>query len=238
MTSEAGMRSFWDEAARKNAAWYVDTSFDYANVDMGKFFETGTAIVAEALDDAPAHPEGHGTALEIGCGLGRVCLALAERFDNVIGIDISPEMVKRGSELVDRDNVELRVGDGASLAGVPDQSIDLVLSFTVFQHIPRVSVIESYIREAGRVLNPGGVMVFQWNNERGSSRMWSARRVILGFLQRSGLRRERHGRHAPQFLGSRIPLPRIERALESAGLSLVATNGTGSLFAWAWARKQ
>ena len=36
----------------------------------------------------------------------------------------------------------LVVGDGATLRGMEDASSDLVLSFTVFQHIPRVELIE------------------------------------------------------------------------------------------------
>jgi SAM-dependent methyltransferase len=132
--------------------------------------------------------------------------------------------------------VSFRLGDGRAITGVDDGSADLVLSFTVFQHIPSVSVIEGYLREAGRVLRPGGVLVFQWNNERGAWR-WRARRWWLGLLQRTRIRPERYLRNAPEFLGSRVPIARIERALRTAGLELVGTKGDGTLFAWAWARR-
>src|ERR1051325_4529948 len=87
-----GMRTDWDDRARCNAAWYVDTSLRFDHPDMVKFFETGEAIVGDALDRAPMDPPAGGTAVEIGAGLGRVCLALSHRFDEVMGVDISQEM--------------------------------------------------------------------------------------------------------------------------------------------------
>lgn len=230
----AGMRRYWDERAVENAAWYVDTTLAFDDPDMERFLADGARIVRDALDGAPVAPEQAEVALEIGCGLGRVVKALADRFDRVIGIDISPEMLERARELVDEPRIDLRLGDGRSLAGVEDASVDLVLSFTVLQHIPDPRVIEDYLREAGRVLRPGGVLVFQWNNEPGHRR-WVLRRWWLTALQRSGLRPERFRRHAPQFLGSRVPLPRIERALSAGGLRLAGVRDPGTLLAWAWA---
>src|SRR3954452_11534607 len=203
------MRGYWDEAARKNAAWYVDTSLSFDHPDMEKFFATGETVVAEALDGAPVTPTRFDNALEIGCGLGRICLALASRFDHVTGIDISSEMIDRARVAVTDPKVNFVVGDGTSLEGIADASVDLVLSFTVFQHIPKIPVIEGYIREVGRVLRPGGVFVFQWSNE-GSPRAWQARRALLAPLQRTGLRTEPHERNAAASLGPRVPLKTID----------------------------
>src|SRR5882762_2278633 len=63
------MRDYWDERACTNAAWYVDTSIDFAEPDMDRFFATGETIVGEALDGAPASPPAYGVAVEIGAGL-------------------------------------------------------------------------------------------------------------------------------------------------------------------------
>lgn len=232
-----GMRRYWDGAARENAAWYVDTSLSFDAPDLERFFETGRVIAGHALDDGPVAPARLGLAVEIGPGIGRVCRALAERgFEQVVGVDVSPEMVERARATVDLDNVRFEVGDGASLACVADGTADLVVSFTVFQHIPDPAVIERYIGEAGRILRSGGVFAFQWNNTPGTRR-WQLRRAVLSVLQRSGLRPERHRRHAPEFLGSRVPLSRIRRALAAAGLELAGTRNEGELFTWAWARK-
>lgn len=231
------MRTYWDEAARTNAAWYVDTSLSFEDPDLEKFFETGRTVVALALDDAPAAPAGHALAIEIGSGLGRICRALSERFDRVIGLDISEEMVRRARELVDDPRITFEVSNGSDVRPVGDGAADLVITFTVFQHIPDVSLIEGYVREAGRVLKPGGVFVFQWNNTPGARR-WVFKRRLLGFLQRSGIRRERHGRNAPEFLGSRVPLDRMRRALADGGMELAGTKGLDTLYAFAWAVKR
>lgn len=225
------MRRYWDERAKLNAPWYVDTSLEFAAPDMDRFFETGRRVVTEALDPVGG-PVGTSLAVEIGCGLGRVCLALAERCDRVVGIDISPEMLRRA---VPHPRVSYVVGDGASLGMLADGIADLVLTFTVFQHIPSPSVIEGYIAEAARILRPGGIFVFQWNNIPGSLG-WSVRRAVLSSLQRVGLG-DPHGRNDAAFLGSRVPMRRIERAVASAGLELEGSRGVGTLFAWAWARR-
>jgi SAM-dependent methyltransferase len=230
------MRAYWDEAARVNAVWYVDTSLDFDAPDLDRFFETGRVIVNEALSGAPVVPPGHGLAVEIGSGLGRICRALADRFDRVVGADISAEMVRRAKELVPDQRVSFEVVDGTTLAPIEAGSADLVLSFTVFQHIPDVAVIEGYIREAGRVLKPEGVFVFQWNNTPGAA-LWAWRRRLLGAVQRVGLFHERHRRNSPEFLGSRVSLDTIRAALSDGGMELGATKGLDSLFAWAWAVK-
>src|SRR3954465_1282285 len=92
---EAAMRRYWDERAKENAAWYVDTSLHYDDPDLDQFFATGRKIVDQALTHAPDDWTPAGLAVEIGSGLGRIALALADRFDKVIGVDISPEMIQQ-----------------------------------------------------------------------------------------------------------------------------------------------
>jgi SAM-dependent methyltransferase len=230
------MRRYWDERARLNAPYYVDTSLPYDAPDMERFFETGRIVVRTALDDAPVQPAGRRLAVEIGSGIGRVSRALADRFEEVVGVDISAEMVDRARALVDRPGLRFEVGSGAELGPVESGVADFVVSFQVFQHIPRVAVIERYIAEAGRVLRPGGVFALQWNNSPGHRR-WVVRRGILSLLQRTGIWGDRYQRNASEFLGSRVSLARIERALASAGLTLAGTSEEGTLFTWAWATK-
>jgi SAM-dependent methyltransferase len=230
------MRAYWEERAKLNPAFYVDTSLSYDRPDMERFLETGRRVVSIALDEPPAvQPEQHRVAVEIGCGMGRICQALAERFDKVIGVDISSEMLRRAHEVAVASNVEFRLTEGASLPDIADGSVDLVLTFTVFQHIPSVEVIRAYVREAGRVLAPGGVFVLQWNGIPGARR-WRVQRAVKGLAQRFG-RGDRYGRDAPQFLGSRVSLEDMDAMLAEAGLTREATLGEGTLFTWGWARK-
>src|SRR5262245_29548359 len=120
------MRTYWDEAARTNAVWYVDTDTSFDAPDMDAFFATGRTVVAEALDEQDlATPPGNDLAVEIGPGVGRICKALRERFDRVVGIDVSPEMVERAKAMVPDDGIEFVVGDGRSLHPVATGTADL-----------------------------------------------------------------------------------------------------------------
>lgn len=64
------MRDYWDERARINAPWYVDTSLDFDAPDLARFFESGELIVSIALDEAPGPPPSWTTAVEIGADSG------------------------------------------------------------------------------------------------------------------------------------------------------------------------
>ncbi|MDP1793568.1 MAG: class I SAM-dependent methyltransferase [Acidimicrobiales bacterium] len=227
-------RDFWDSAAKASAAFYVDTTVSYDNPDMDAFFATGKTIVEQAL--APVRPVGRGLAVEIGSGLGRNCLALADHFDRVIGVDIAPEMIRQANDLVDHERVSFVLTEGADLSTVADASADFVLTFTVFQHIPDIAVIEAYVAEAGRVLQPGGVFAFQWNNQS-SEVSWKLRRVLKSTLQKVGLKKDPYHRNAVNFLGSTVSVERMSAALRVADLDLVKHEGAGTLFCWAWAVK-
>jgi glycogen(starch) synthase len=230
-TAVQAMRTYWDRKARTNAAWYVDTSLDFDAPDMNRFFETGARVVAHALDDAPALPAEHGRAVEIGCGLGRICLSLRERFDQVVGFDIAPEMVRQAGALVTDPAISFVTGDGATLRPLEEASVDFVLSFTVFQHIPDPAVIESYIVDAGRVLRPGGVLAFQWNNQAPPWR-WRLQHVVARH------RPERFDRNDPAFVGTTVATSRIRAAVEAGGCSVDAIRGDGTLWAWCWATRR
>lgn len=228
------MQRYWDERARENAVYYVDTTCDYGAPDMDRFFETGRAIVREAFLEAPVQPSGRQLAVEIGPGLGRVCSALAPHFEAVIGVDVSDEMVRRARELVTDSNVTFEVGDGATLHSIDDACADLVVTFTVLQHVPKREVIVSYLREAARVLRPGGVLSAQWNGDARPNR-YRMRGWWWRLQRRAGVLRD--NRAAPQFLGTPVPVSFVRGVLEDAGLVVEGTKGDGTLFSWIWARK-
>jgi SAM-dependent methyltransferase len=230
------MRAYWNERARENAAWYVDTTVDYDRPDMQAFFEAGAKILDEALTRAPTQPRRRGTAVEIGSGLGRICASLSDQFDRVIGIVVSAEMVQRAQALVSKPNVSFVVGNGEDLSGIQSRSADFVVTFTVLQHLPSGSLIEGYLREAARILAPGGVLAAQWNNLphphfwRARARWWRFRNRVGGPLA-VGPRADRH------FVGTRLPEHVVRQTLTDAGLSIHGTKGLGTLFAWVWASK-
>jgi ubiquinone/menaquinone biosynthesis C-methylase UbiE len=94
--------------------------------------------------------------LDIGCGVGRVEYALAKKVENIVGIDISPSMIRLANANVKAKNVEFLVGNGQNLQNLADSSFDLVFSVIVFQHLPR-KTFKNYLKESYRVLGKGNL---------------------------------------------------------------------------------
>jgi ubiquinone/menaquinone biosynthesis C-methylase UbiE len=103
--------------------------------------------------------------LNIGCGVGRVEKYLAPRVREMWAIDVSGEMIRRaGKRLAGLPNVRLReVGNREFLSGFGAETMDLVFSFLVLQHLEREDAF-LYLRDARRVLKPGGRILTQFPN--------------------------------------------------------------------------
>src|SRR5215212_8902664 len=159
------MQREWDERARENARYYVNTERqDWTDED---FFRSGERTVAEEiLTDMINICQGKDPSqmrvLEIGCGAGRVTRALAGVFGEVHAVDVSGEMVARAKQaLADRPNAFVYQNNGKDLTAVPGGEYDFAFSTIVFQHIPSREVIYSYVREVHRLLRPGALFKFQ-----------------------------------------------------------------------------
>jgi SAM-dependent methyltransferase len=159
------MRQDWDERARENARFYVNTEkTDWTDEE---FFESGRRTVREEiLTDMINICQGKDPkqmkVIEIGCGAGRVTRALAEIFGEVHGVDVSGEMVALAREaLRNMPNAHVYQNNGMDLDVIPPGEYDFAFSSIVFQHIPSREVIENYVREVHRLLRPGALFKFQ-----------------------------------------------------------------------------
>ena len=103
--------------------------------------------------------------LDIGCGIGRIEKYLAPRVREMWAVDISGEMIARAERrLAGLANVHLReVGNTEFLSAFEDSRFDVVFSFLVLQHLAREDAF-LYLRDAFRVLRPGGTLVTQFPN--------------------------------------------------------------------------
>jgi SAM-dependent methyltransferase len=159
------MREDWDQRAKENARYYVNTAT--AEWTDEEFFASGERTVAdEILTDLVNICQGKSTkemrALEIGCGAGRVTRALANLFGEVHGVDVSGEMIRQAkAALQDRPNAFVYQNNGKDLSVVPAIDFDFAFSSIVFQHIPSREIIENYVREVSRLLRPGALFKFQ-----------------------------------------------------------------------------
>jgi cyclopropane fatty-acyl-phospholipid synthase-like methyltransferase len=100
------------------------------------------------------------SAIEIGCGLGRLTRLAAADFSRVIGLDVSPEMLKQARSHADAPNVSYEiVGSDGRIPSTAD-SVDLVFAWTVFRHMSK-EMFSRYLDETSRVLKPGGCLAFE-----------------------------------------------------------------------------
>jgi ubiquinone/menaquinone biosynthesis C-methylase UbiE len=71
-------------------------------------------------------------------------------------------MIKQASSnLAKYANVRLVKGEGSNLTPIESNSVDLVYSFVVFQHITKKHLTKSYFADTSRVLKSGGRFLFQ-----------------------------------------------------------------------------
>lgn len=98
------------------------------------------------------------TVLDLGSGAGVDCFLAAKRVGEtgrVIGVDMTPEMLKRARENAKKGNyknVEFRLGEIESLP-VEDNHVDAIISNCVVNLSPDKDAV---FKEAFRVLKPGG----------------------------------------------------------------------------------
>ena len=95
-------------------------------------------------------------ACDVGCGYGRMTVVLGELTDAVVGFERQPEFVEIARQL----HPAFTIHQVASLASlpVPPRSFDLVLSFTVLQHLTD-HVVAHAAAEIRRIVRPGGLVL-------------------------------------------------------------------------------
>src|SRR5947209_8529580 len=172
------MRADWNERAAEDANYYV--AFGAREQNEDEFFATGDPVVRTLTAELKRLP-GRAAALEIGCGPGRLMRPLSRHFDEIHGVDVSDRMIRLATErLRDTPNAHPHHSSGSDLALFAGNTFDFVYSYAVFQHIPSREVVFSYLREAYRVLKPGGVLRCQLNGLPAHARQydtWSGVRI-------------------------------------------------------------
>jgi ubiquinone/menaquinone biosynthesis C-methylase UbiE len=166
------LRRQWEAHGRRNAlAAILTPSVDRPEWDEKRFLQTGMHQVASLMHEAdrliPHRRRRH--ALDFGCGIGRLTVALADHYDEVVGVDIATSMVAQARE---RNPAPTRIryqhNPNPDLQTFPSGCFDLVCSWIVLQHMPP-PLIRAYIAELVRVVATGGLLVFQLPGDKVSA---------------------------------------------------------------------
>jgi ubiquinone/menaquinone biosynthesis C-methylase UbiE len=99
--------------------------------------------------------------IDIGCGSGRLAAGLSPYLTGrYLGIDVVPDLVDHARNLVGRPDWRFEVAAGVE---IPERAkrADMVCFFSVLTHLLHEQSY-TYLKEARRVLKPGGAIVFSF----------------------------------------------------------------------------
>ena len=182
-----------------------------------------------------------GRTFDLGCGTGSAFPMLREREFDVVGIDLSSQMIAVAKQrYADDRGIEVSRGD-AEFLPFADASFDVVTCLGVFESLP--DYIPA-VREIARVLRPSGLLVLSVPNrlspyhathDVAQATVWRAWRGM-----KSMLRRSTSATVFPPAMPRRLCIPsRLRAELTRCGLAPERDAFTNFLvypFDWLWPR--
>ena len=96
--------------------------------------------------------------LDIGCSIGQATILLKDKFPNakVTGLDVGEPLLKYANWRAKRLNKEVYFKQGLSEdTKFKSNNFDIILSYILFHELP-VDIIEKTVKEAFRIIRPGG----------------------------------------------------------------------------------
>ena len=127
----------------------------YSNTGFAQGFDRNRPSPPDALLDVlclEAQVEKPKLVVDLGSGTGLSTRVWAERSDEVVGVEASPEMCEQAEEATAAENVRF-VQAYAQATGLPDSVADIVACSQSFHWMEPTATLA----EAARILRPGGV---------------------------------------------------------------------------------
>ena len=156
----------WDDLADLDPFWAILTHKDkkFGKWNLDEFFSTGQKEIDEITTTAKDlhYPLVWNTALDFGCGVGRLGRALAKNFQECYSVDISQIMITKAKELNQSiSNLKFILNTKNDLSVFQDNYFDLIYTNLVLGHLPHKKAVQSYLNEFIRILKNDGLLIFQ-----------------------------------------------------------------------------
>lgn len=140
-----------EDILRRVRAWFEEPQ------QVAHYLEEASVGLTPAetwlLNELPPRSE----VLDVGCGAGRVALALAGGGHAVTGAEISQPLLEIGSNLAAEQNLAVRfVHVGPLALPFADGAFDAVVAFKVYGYLPGRPTRLRWLQDLYRVLRPGG----------------------------------------------------------------------------------
>jgi len=144
-------------------------------------------------------------------GQAQFLFDIAQVNSNVIGIDISSEVVQRAKRQARHIDVDASRYLCCDVRYLPlrEHSIDLVISDSTLDHFPSEIDIANALKQLGRVLRVGGTLILTIDNK---SNLTYPPYMVIRLWMRLGL--------APYFIGKTLSPTELRHTLEEIGFAV------------------
>lgn len=178
------LKNSWISLGRSDPLWAIltDSQKKHGKWNKENFFKTGDEEIKSVMQYIEQLEINitRRKSLDFGCGVGRLTQALAQYFDEVVGVDISLSMIDLANKYnMYKDKCKYCLNTTFDLRMFENNCFDFIYSNIVLQHIqPKYSI--EYIKEFLRTLSPGGLLIFQLPGKKlpGKSMRALLRRII------------------------------------------------------------
>jgi len=96
--------------------------------------------------------------IDFGCGSGRFSDILSQHCKFLVGLEITPQMLRIAKNECGNSNISFVLYDGLNLP-LQENKTDLVVSINVFQYIADEVELEKVLKEIGKCLKPQGELI-------------------------------------------------------------------------------
>ena len=140
---------------------YKELAYSYDRLTNDVDYEATVDFYMQILSREGLRPR---TAVDLACGTGSVTILLAERGIRVTGVDLSEDMLTAAMDkAMDMENPPLFVCQPLQELHLP-RGVDLaVCALDSLDYITDPADCAQAIRRVYRVLNPGGIFIFDVN---------------------------------------------------------------------------
>jgi SAM-dependent methyltransferase len=135
----------WELFAKQDPYWAVLTDDKFRRQNLNQearddFFASGEGYVNRVFEMVRRHLDpdfAPRTALDFGCGVGRLAIPMGAKFESVVGVDVSETMLREAQAACESRGIKnVRLVQGLDKLSSSERKFDFINSYIVFQHIP------------------------------------------------------------------------------------------------------
>jgi 2-polyprenyl-3-methyl-5-hydroxy-6-metoxy-1,4-benzoquinol methylase len=148
----AKYRHIFNDEKKYYAKNIAGSGIDY-DLDSESFFRKANLKFKEVIGDVK-----NKKILDVGCGIGSLSFYLAKRGANVIGIDLSKNLIEFCKKEAQKEELTIEFKEmNAQIPDFEDESFDIIVGSRIVHHLPN---IELFFKECKRLLKKKGYIAF------------------------------------------------------------------------------